>query len=124
MTMKRLILIILLLLISLLTLSSCYQGEWPIGKDTVSYWKNGKVQIQRAPDHSYVLVVDHKDIVLDINTYVYNNGNIYMRYGQKVFLVFNIDDELLNTYFGLESISDPEIRSFFSDMIEAQETKR
>ena len=111
---------VVLLLLSLLVLSSCEQGEWPIGKDTVASWKQGKIQILRSPDYSYALVVDHKNRVSDIQTYRCDSNFIYMVLNKRVFEIFNIDDESLNTFFGLESISDMQTRILFSDMIEAQ----
>ena len=116
----RLWIIGLLLVLSLLILSSCEQGEWPIGKDTVASWKQGKIQIQRSPDHSYALVVDHKNVVTEIQTYRCDSNYIYMVINKRVFEIFSIDDEALNTFFGLESISDRQMRIVFSDMIEAQ----
>lgn len=108
----------ILLFVILLITSSCDQGEWPIGKDTVRSWKQGKIQIQRTPDHSYVLVVDHKDMLTNIGNFGSDRSFVYMvSIGQRWFAVYSIDDEELELYYQIESIPDLQIRDIFSGLV-------
>lgn len=112
---------IILLLLALLVMTSCEWGEWPIGRDTVAAWKQGKIQIQRTPDHGFALVVDHKDAVSDIKTYRRDGCCIYMITYQSVFIRFGLEDESTDTWFDLESITDRQTKTVFTHMIEAQD---
>ncbi len=109
---------IILVLLSLLILTSCEQSEWPIGRDTVAAWNQGRIQIVRTPDHGFALVVDHENRVSDISVYHRDGSDIYMILYQRVFIRFSLEDESIDTYFSLESITDSHTRTIFSCMLE------
>lgn len=120
--MKQLnrVFITILLFVSLLIMSSCDQGEWPIGKDTVASWKHGKIQIQRDPAKYYVLVVDHKTVWANIGNFCSDSSCVYMvSIDQRCFTVFHIDEEEMDLYYPqIESIPDLRLRDIFSALVQ------